>query len=115
MKKLFVAILISVSVIGLSLTQMDINAQSGISGSTVSLSSEFINSNVAIDVNRALELYKAGQALAFKSNGKIYFVMNAAGNLDTKNLVKHAGKDYTIGGSVKSAKGFNYIIANSYN
>lgn len=115
MKKLFVAILISVSVIGLSLTQMDINAQSGISGSTVSLSSEFINSNVAIDVNRALELYKAGQALAFKSNGKIYFVMNAAGNVDTKNLVKNAGKTYTIGGPVKSAKGFNYIIANSYN
>lgn len=115
MKKLFVAILISVSVIGLALTQMDINAQSGTTGSTVSLSSEFINSNVSIDKDRALELYKAGQALAFKSNGKIYFVMNAAGNLDTKNLVKNAGKDYTIGGSVKSAKGFNYIIANSYN
>jgi hypothetical protein len=41
--------------------------------------------------------------------------MNAAGNLDTKNLIRNAGGDYTISGSVKSAKGFNYIIANSYN
>ncbi len=115
MKKLFVAILISVSLVGLALTQTDINAQSGTTGTTVSLSSEFINSSVSIDKERALELYKAGQALAFKSNGKIYFVMNAAGNVDTKSLIKHAGGDYTIGGSVKSAKGFNYIIANSYN
>lgn len=115
MKKLFIAILISVSVIGLAVTQMDINAQSGLTGTTVSLSSEFINSNVSIDKERATELYRAGQALAFKSNGKLYFVMNAAGNLDTKNLIKNAGGDYTIGGSVKSAKGFNYIIANSYN
>lgn len=115
MKKLFIAILISVSVMGLALTQMDINAQSGLTGTTVSLSSEFTNSSASIDKERAIELYKAGQALAFKSNGKIYFVMNSAGNLDTKSLIKNAGGNYTIGGSVKSAKGFNYIIAKSYN
>lgn len=115
MKKLFVAILVVVSLVGLAVTQMDITAQSGLTGTTVSLSSEFIGSNEAINVDRAVQLYKAGQPLAFKSNGRIYFVLNSAGNLDTKNLVKHAGKNYTIDGSVKSAKGFSYIVAKSYN
>ena len=115
MKKLFIAILISVSVIGLAVTQMDINAQSGLSGTTVSLSSEYTNANASIDKDRAIELYKAGQPLAFKSNGKIYFVLNAAGNVDNKSLAKNAGSNYTIDGTVKSAKGFNYIIAKSYN
>jgi hypothetical protein len=114
MKKLFVAIFVAVSLVGLAITQMDITAQAGLTGTTVSLSSEFIGSNETINMERAKQLYKAGQPLAFKSNGRLYFVLNAAGNLDTKNLVKHAGQNYTIDGSAKSAKGFSYIVAKSY-
>lgn len=100
---------------GLAVTQMEIDAQSGTTGTTVSLSSEFIGSNESIDMARAKQLYLAGQPLVFKSNGRLYFVLNTAGNMDTKNLVKNAGKDYNISGTVKSAKGFNYIIATNYN
>jgi len=115
MRKLFVAILITVSVIGLAVTQMDITAQSGLTGSTVSMSAEFRGQSESIDKDRAMELYKAGQPLAFKSNGKLYFVLNAGGNIDVKKLVKRAGSDFSITGSAKAANGFNYIIATSYN
>lgn len=115
MKKLFVAILISVSVIGLAVTQMDITAQSGMTGTTVNFSSEFRGAGETVDQARAKELYSAGQPLAFKSNGKIYFVLSAGGNVDVKNLVRNAGSDYSITGSAKATKGFNYIIATSYN
>ena len=115
MKKLFVAILITISVMGLAITQIKLDAQSGMTGTTISLSSEFNGSNEAIDMARAKQLFQAGQPLAFKSNGKIYFVLNTAGNLDTKSLVKYAGKDYNITGTVKSAKGFNFIVATNYN
>lgn len=114
MKKLFIAILISVSVIGIAITQMEITAQSGLTGSTVSFSSEVISSNEAITQDRADELLKAGQPLLFKSNGKLYFVLNSAGNLDTKNLARYAGTDYTIDGKVRAGKGFNFIIAKKY-
>ena len=115
MKKLFVAILISVSVIGFAVTQMDITAQSGMTGTTVDFSSEFRGASESVDQARAKELWKAGQPLAFKSNGKIYFVLNAAGNVDAKSLARYAGTEYNITGTAKSAKGFNYIIATSYN
>lgn len=115
MKKLFVAILISVSIIGLAVTQMDITAQSGLKGTTVSLSTEFRGVSESVSQDRAKELYKAGQPLAFKSNGKLYFVINAGGNVDAKSLVRYAGSEYTISGSAKGAKGFNYIIASTYN
>lgn len=114
MKKLFIAILISVSVIGIAITQMEITAQSGLTGSTVSFSSEVIGTNEAITQDRAKELWKAGQPLLFKSNGKLYFVLNAAGNVDAKNLARYAGTDYTIEGTVRAGKGFNYIVANKY-
>lgn len=114
MKKLFVAMLISVSLVGLALTQVDINAQSGITGKTVSLSSEVISSNENVDAKRAKELYSAGQPLVFNSNGKLYYVLNAAGNIDAKNLVRNAGKQVTIEGNVKTSNGVSYIIATSY-
>lgn len=114
MRKLFVAILVSVSLVGLALTQVDINAQSGISGKTVSLTSEVLGQDGGVDINRAKELYKAGQPLVFNSNGKLYYVLNAAGNVDAKNLIRNAGKQVTIEGNVKTSNGVSYVIATSY-
>lgn len=114
MKKLIIATVVAIGVIGLSITQLDINAQSGLTGSVVSLNSEVRGESGDIDKDRAMELYKAGQPLVFKSGGNLYFVLSEAGNIDAKKLVVNAGKEVTIEGNVKSANGFNYLIAKSY-
>lgn len=115
MKKLIISSVIAITlVIGLSITQSDINAQSGKTGTVVSLNDEVRGEDGAVSKDEAMQQYRAGQPLVFKSGDILYFVLSGSGSLDTKNLVRNAGKEVTIEGNVKSANGFNYIIATNY-
>lgn len=115
MMKNIKVVIVLLSVLISSLAVYNLYA-SEVKGKTVNLSAVVTGEDGAVDKAKAIELYKAGRPLAFKSNsGELFIVFNTDGSVADKNLALNADAEYTITGKVHNKNGFKYIIADKFN
>lgn len=86
-----------------------------VTGKTVDLLEVVGGREGNVDKAKAIELFKAGKPLAFKTtDGKLYIVFNTDGSVADKQLALNADKEYKIVGKIHNKNGFQYIIADKF-